>query len=117
MPSFALAVRPDPLSFGTLHPGVSAKGTLTLRNKGAEPIAVERIETSYPCIKLSPIPLRIEPNRTANLTVGYDASEDPTFRGGLGVDIAGLGKNSEVLFRTVVKLNVADRSPETEAPR
>ena len=109
-PSFPLSIRPDPLSLGTLRPGVSAKGMLTLRNSGAEPITVERIDTSCPCVTLSPIPLVVPSNASATLTVAYDANDDPRFRGGLEVDVIGRSEAGKELFKTVIRLSVLDET-------
>ncbi|MBX6314538.1 MAG: DUF1573 domain-containing protein, partial [Isosphaeraceae bacterium] len=102
-----LQVHPAPLSLGVLKPGQAAQASLTLRNPCPEPLTVERIETSCPCIRVAPQqPVRIEPGRAAVLGVSFDPSGEPDFRGGLSVDVTGYGASEAVLFRNRVLLTV-----------
>lgn len=116
-PLSPLNVRPDPLSFGTLEPGVSAKGTLTVRNPGAESITIERIDTSCPCVKISPVPLVVRSNGAATLTVAYDANDDPNFRGGLGINYALILTDGSIAFRGRTDLSVVDSMEKPSSSR
>lgn len=105
--SAPLIVSPEALSLGTLAPGESGRGTLTLRNRRSEPMTVARVATTCPCIRLAPLPLTVAPNGEATLQIEFDPSDQPDFRGALGVEIQGLDAGGQTLFKTKVLLQVA----------
>ncbi|MFI5457736.1 MAG: DUF1573 domain-containing protein [Isosphaerales bacterium] len=109
---FPLEISPSPISFGVLDAGKSGERLVPLRNPQSEPVYLERIETSCPCIKVMSAPIQIGPGETKNLIVRFDPSAEPNFRGGLSVEIAGFGKGERVVFRSKVNLEV--RSALTE---
>ena len=73
-------------------------------------VEVERIETSCHCVRVEPMSLSIEPGESTTLTVSFDPSEDPDFRGGLAVEVLGKDRDDDVLFRTRVDLTVRSAS-------
>ena len=102
-----LQVSPDPVSLGSLSPGQQATGRITLRNPGQSPVIVERVETSCSCLDVGPFPIKIEPGRSANLTVRFDPAAEPDFRGRLSIEVIGRGPAGLVAFRTHVAIVVA----------
>jgi hypothetical protein len=104
---FPLESSPNPLLLGSLRPGHAASGEISLRNPAREPITIERIETSCPCLSIAPALLEIGPGRSATLIVRFNPAEDPDFRGSLSIEVTGLGTDGAVVFRTHVRLTVA----------
>ncbi len=77
-----------------------------LRNSGLETATLERVETSCPCLEVGPLPLKIDPANTGELTVRFDPAEEPGFRGRLAIDLTGLAPDGQVAFRTRVCVEV-----------
>lgn len=97
---------PGPISLGILPPGRPASGRLTLKNASVETIRIERVETSCPCIRVSLLPAQVEGGSEQPLTVTFDPTEEPEFRGGLRVEVIGREAGGATLFRTAVVLEV-----------
>jgi hypothetical protein len=97
-----------PLSLGILSPGQPARGVLTLKNETADVVIVDHVTTSCPCISAAPLPLRLEPGATAKIVVSFDPTNEPDFRGGLGVEVKGFDQAGAALLRTTVDLEVAN---------
>lgn len=108
-----LHVSPDPTVLGAIRPGQSATASLTLRNPQADAVIVEQVETSCYCVRVTPASFRIAPDEDVELTVTFDSSKEPNFRGGLSVQVAGKGRDDVVLFRTLVELTVRPAPPAT----
>jgi hypothetical protein len=106
-----LAASPDPIALGSLRPGQGAEGTLGLRNPGDEAVEVASVETSCPCIRASPPALSIAPRGAGSLTLAFDPSDEPGFRGMLSVEVTGWTADRRVAFRTRAELEVAPGSP------
>jgi hypothetical protein len=102
--SFPLAINPDPVSLGVLNAGQAARAMITLRNPGPQPVSVERIETGCSCLRVGPAPIRLGPGESAALTVAFDPSHDPDFRGMLSIDVDGHDATGSLVFRTCVNL-------------
>ncbi len=96
----------EPISLGSLPPGGKASGSLTLKNVSSVPIRVGRIETSCPCLAVSPWPIRIEAGSGHPLTIAFDPASEPEFRGRLGIELKGLDDTGKVLFEGRVDLEV-----------
>ena len=111
---FPLAVNPSPLELGTLDPGVIGKTIFKIRNSGAVALTVATIETSCPCISATPTPLRVAPRSAATMSVRFDPSEEPSFRGRLAVELTGKAVDDSVLFRTRVHVEVVDSQPRLQ---
>jgi Protein of unknown function (DUF1573) len=103
---FPLEVTPDPISLGTLEPGRSAVAKLTLRNSTSHPVLVSRVQTSCHCLNVAGQPTHIGSGQVADLTVKFDPTDDPDFRGGLSVDVLGHDPTGELVFQTRVRLEV-----------
>lgn len=101
-----IEIRPDPISLGTLDPGQSAVAKFTLRNPGSHPVIVARVETSCPCLKVVDQPTSIGPGQAADLTVKFDPTNDPDFRGGLSIDVIGRDPMGRIVFQTRAKIEV-----------
>lgn len=110
--SHPLEIGPDPLSFGSLRPGISAKEEVTVRNRGMAPIDIERVETSCPCLEVAPLPLRIGPGQNGRLMMRFNPAEEPDFRGRLSVEVAGYGPNGRIAFRMRVRVEVRSDAPD-----
>jgi len=108
---FPLEISPDPISLGVVDTGQKARGSLTLVNHGSQPVRVERIESSCPCLAITPHLIRIGPHEKKVLTVEFDGSVEPDFHGGLAIDVTGYAAE-RVAFHTVAKLEIHQDSHE-----
>jgi hypothetical protein len=70
------------------------------------PLAIERIETSCPCIGMGGVPVQLEPDETKNLRVTFDPSYDPDFAGRLSVQVTAYLTDGSLAFQTKVNLDV-----------
>jgi hypothetical protein len=104
-----LEISPDPISLGTLDPGQSAIAKLTLRNSGPHPVIVSRAQTGCPCLNVAGQTAYIGPGQAVNLTVEFDPTEDPDFRGRLSIDVFGRDQPGKIVFQTHVRLEVRDQ--------
>jgi hypothetical protein len=79
-----IAVSPNELDMGRIKPGAHSERQLTLANTGDAPLVIEGIMTSCPCATLSPLPAAaatLAPGESLQLTVRYEAGEDPAGSG------------------------------------
>jgi len=114
----SLIAEPSTIELGRLKPGQNASRAISLRNRGSAPVTIERIETSCPCISAKAAPSHVRSGESALLTVNFDASEDPQFRGRLAVECIGLSSSGEPVFRCRVDLSVvgATIADDTASP-
>ncbi len=108
---FLLEISPDPVSLGVVSSGQKARASLTLLNRGPQPVTVERIDTGCPCLRTKPEWIRIAPGEAKVLAVEFDPSAEPDFRGGLSIVVTGWAAG-QVAFHTQVKLEVPAEAPK-----
>lgn len=89
------------------------RGKLTICNPSNHPWEIVRVETSCPCLNVSPVSLTIEPRSSAILTVAFDPTEEPDFRGRLAVRVKGVDASDTIVFEARVNLEV--RSPQVRS--
>jgi Protein of unknown function (DUF1573) len=89
-----------------VHPGELAETSLSIRNTRPEPLIIERIEKTCPCIDVVGVPVRLAPNETKDLKVTFDPSHDPDFEGRLSVEVTGLLADGSIGFQTRVRVDV-----------
>lgn len=113
-----LRVRPDSISLGRLNPGERAQTSLFLSNPHSRPIAIKTIETSCPCLKVSPRCLSLNSHEETSLSIVFDPEEDREFRGSLSVEVIAKGVDNSNIFCTQVDLIVSDagESASSAAP-
>ncbi len=105
-PHFPLAISPDPIVLGVVHPGEQAETSLSLRNTQDKTLIVERIDTSCTCIDVEGVPARLGPYEAAELKVTFGQSDDPGFEGRLSVEVIGYLSGGGIGFRTSVKVEM-----------
>ena len=103
-----LIASPDPINFGKLQPGEVSYRRLTIRNPRAEGFSVHNIETTCDCIKVTPNRCHISPGEEFLLRVEFNSSEDPEFRGKLGVVIRGISIDGLLLFKSTASIDVTN---------
>jgi hypothetical protein len=79
-----------------------------LFNDGDVAILIDRVEASCACVTAGPLPLRVAPGSGAALTLRFDSSKEPTFRGTLGVEVVGRSADGRVRLTTNVRVSVLD---------
>ena len=104
--SAVLIVEPGEVFLGTIEPGRCITTPVTVRNRGDAPIVVARINASCPCVRITPASVNLDAGGSACLSVVYDSTEEPEFRGALAVLVTGLSEDRVLLFRVVVHVEV-----------
>jgi hypothetical protein len=97
-----LAISPDPVAIGLVCAGVPSHSSLLVRNTIAIPVTLDRVASSCPCVEVTGAPLELGSNETKSLTVTVDTSDDPSFGGGLSVQINGYLRDGTIGFQTKV---------------
>jgi len=103
---FPLAISPHPLPLGSLDPGQAAVGYIEVNNPGPEQITVDQVETSCPCLEVFRVPSRIDPGQSRKLTLRFNPTEEPNFRGRLTIEVTGRTAEGRVVFRTRARVEV-----------
>ena len=111
-----LRVFPETVRLGDLHPGRRALATLLLHKPGRLPVTVVWVATSCPCVTVGPRPVRIAAEASSNLSVSYDSTGEPDFRGRLAVSMTGQRSDGATLFRAGVELQGDDRASGRHDP-
>jgi hypothetical protein len=114
--STTITMSPSSLSLGTVAPGQSASSRITLRNRTGNSLSLQRIESSCPCVRITPGSVRLEPGQTASLLVLFDPTDEPDFRGMLDIEVTGRGDRKEILFQGSIRISVAGSSTALETP-
>ena len=116
-----LIVAQDPIRLGTLEPGRSVRVAVAVRNRSADPVVISRVETSCPCIRATPDRLSLAPGDSSELTLTFDPSDEPEFRGILAVEYVGRSSDGAAVLRGTVRLEVKGPSkasaPASGVPR
>ena len=89
-PACPLKIKPESTEFGVLSPGRRARSSIVLTNAGVEAIWISRIETSCPCVRISPESFQVGVGEAKRLTARFDPTDEPDFRGGAFGDRDGL---------------------------
>ena len=101
-----------PLNLGQLRPNQSAVGALNLQNTSAEQVVTARVESSCPCLRVTPESLQVNPGETTTVCVRFDPAEEPAFRGRLGVSLAWTSPQGAILLQHEVELSVVGEPTE-----
>ena len=54
--------------------GQRAQAKITVRNHGLQPVDIQRIETSCPCLRVEPVSLTVGPSESAEIGFAFDPS-------------------------------------------
>jgi len=106
-PAFPLEITSDPVVLRVVVPEEGRSAALTLRNIQATPLTIDRVTTSCPCIRLEPLPTRIDPDEAKTLAVIFHAASDERdLEDGLSVRITGYSTDGMVAFQTLARIDV-----------
>jgi len=75
-------------------------------------VIVAMVETSCPCLNVAEQSTNIGPGQAAELTVKFDPTDDPDFRGGLSIDVIGRDPRGGIVFRTRAQIDVRVQAGE-----
>jgi len=103
---FPLEISPDPIDLGIMRQGQSNAAKITLHNPSQQPVVVQRISTSCPCLHVVGQPLKLGPGESDTLAVGFQPSDEPDFRGRLSIEVIGRSIAGEVVLVTHVNVEV-----------
>ena len=101
-----LGVVPPILNLGELAPGSSAKAVLHITNRSSSRQSGIFMTTSCDCLTVRPEDYSIESGETAELTVTFDTTGEPGFRGPLAIEVIGKNKEEATLFSAIVNVTV-----------
>ena len=113
---FPLEIGHDPVDLGILLQRESSQATLRLRNTQKDSLTLERIETSCPCLAITPLPVVVAPGESKGLTARLDLSSEPDFHGALQIDVTGQDAGGQCLFKTHVDAKVRPKPEQGEYP-
>jgi Protein of unknown function (DUF1573) len=94
------------VSFGILLPNQSADAKIILRNPSPQAVTVDRIETSCHCLRVEKQPIKLLAEESVTLVLRFDSSDDPGFRGGLSIGVAGRDSTGGIVFETHADVEV-----------
>ena len=94
-----------------VYRGQKARAVLTLVNHGSQAVAIERIETSCPCMTITPASILIEVGEKKLLTVEFDSSTELDFHGGLSIEVTGYASVG-IAFHALANLEIRAESRE-----
>ncbi|MFI5460894.1 MAG: DUF1573 domain-containing protein [Isosphaerales bacterium] len=114
---FPLEISPNPVSLGVLTAGRSVRSTVTLRNRGRQPVTVNRIEASCPCLRIHPNAFEIGAGEADALTFEFDHSAERDFQGDLAINVVGYDGVGNAAFRTRVDLHIQAETRKEEGAR
>ena len=114
-----LAGRREKLLPVTIIPGtVAFTGTcaqdvvVSWRNNRIQPIVIERVESSCPCIRAGPLPARLAAGGSATLHISFEPeADDEGFGDLLLVSIRGFSSENAVAFEASAKVDLAAAGP------
>ena len=106
---FPLEISPDPVRLGVVIQGHDARAHLTIFNRGSQPVSLDLIETTCPCLTIAPASIALPPGESKTLTIQFNSSAEPDFLGTLLMDVTGHARG-QLLFETQVKLRVVPAS-------
>ena len=109
-PSRSAVSREVNLDLGTISPGSPAAGSLRLVNPSAQTWRITRVESSCPCLRVSPTEFEVKPGQSITLDVVCDLRSEPDFRGGLLIEVNGLQADGDVLCAAQVAVAVQNGS-------
>ena len=109
-PLLSSASRGVALDLGTISPGSPAPGSLRLVNPSAQTWRVAQVESSCPCLRVSPGRFEVSPGQSITLEVVCDLRSEPDFRGDLLIEVNGLQANGGVLCTAQVAVAVQNGS-------
>jgi hypothetical protein len=106
---FPVEISPHLVELGVVSQGQLSKAALTLTNRGSRELLIDRLETSCPCLMITPSQLRLAPAESKIATVLFDPSDEPDFHGKLCIDISGYSTGSRA-FQTVAEVEVRNEA-------
>ncbi len=78
---------------------------LELKSRQQIPLTIDRVESSCPCVNVTPMPTRVEPYGVATLGVMFDPADEPDFHGSLSVRLTGYS-GGRLAFVTRINIDV-----------
>lgn len=103
---FPLEISPNPVSLGSLNPGQVVDKKIVLSNPWTTPVTIQRIETSCPCLEVAPVPIEIASGRSGEIVVRFNSTEDPDYRGVLGIEVTGYNPSGKSVMEMRIDLEI-----------
>jgi hypothetical protein len=100
-----LEVFPRELDLGTIARGTSGKAEFVLRNTSSQPVQINQVETSCPCLDIR-FPEVVEPDAEMRGEAVLDMSREPHFTGNLAIILRGKTGEKKLAFDMVVMAEV-----------
>lgn len=106
-----LVIDPELLSLGNSTSGHVITVKLKIRNLHFDPITIDRVKTSCPCLMVKSLPVRLSACESVSIEVVFDPNIEPDFRGSLDIELDGLDPAGNLLFQSRAKVVVLDHTP------
>ncbi len=81
---------------------------MTVENSSDRVIVIAQVESSCPCVTAIGLPIRIDPGGHDEITLKVDSTQEPEFRGGLAVEMAGLDEGGVARLHWVAHVEIVD---------
>lgn len=94
----ALVVTPETIDFGDVQSGSRHDATVTLENPSGQSFRIARIESSCDCVSLELTTDNVGIAESVDAVLSFDLSHEPSFQGGLMVDVTGFDPDEQRLF-------------------
>ena len=98
-------VAPDRVDLGSVAAGKTASKSISVSNPTTAPVDFQ-VEVDCDCLHVKPRVAVVQPGETILLSIRYDSTEAPDFRGSLSIGVRGRDKRSREVFRSKLDIIV-----------
>lgn len=100
---FPLEISPDHVVLDATGQGDTTSAVILLRNTRLRHVTINRVETSCPCVRITPIPVRVGPNETVAVKATLkQTADEPILEARLSIGITGYAADGTILFRSQI---------------
>lgn len=99
-------VSPEHIDVGTLEQGSYRTIVLHLRNPHEDPVAIDTMESTCPCIETDGVRCVVEPGAEKRIGVNLDLAREPEFVGRLEIGLRGVTTAGDTAFTARVAIEV-----------
>ncbi len=101
-----LAASPKIIDLGAIGRGQKVEVEISLSNRSRSEIQYASVETSCPCLSISPAKGAVAPGRSIQVAVLFDLAKEPDFVGGLSMTAKGYSPERNLVFQLTVTAEV-----------
>ena len=101
-----LAASPKIIDLGAIGRGQKVEVEISLSNRSRSEIQYASVETSCPCLSISPAKGAVAPGSSIQVAVLFDLAKEPDFVGGLSMTAKGYSPERNLVFQLTVTAEV-----------